>query len=132
MSHAALTAALLQTNFFTGHVPPEVVPAPFVGELRSYLPPEARVTKLALMLYCAGITPWSWAREPDWLITHDDRAIDLAAQRAGDAALHIGQASFGLLDAVHDAESWLNERGQYLADPNTGERLFPANEETLH
>lgn len=133
MSRAALQYALNQSLFMTGHLPDDIVSEPAIGELRSYLPPEARVTALALSLYVVGVTPWSWAREPDWLESHDHNdAIDIAAANAGHAAFRIAARSVGLSFAVADAESWLNERGQYLADPETGERLFDQQQETLH
>lgn len=133
MSRAALQHALNHSLFMTGHLPEDIVGDPRIGELRSYLPPDQRPTMLALSLYVVGVTPWSWAREPDWLEYHDVQAsIDVAATKAWHAAQRIAAGSIGLQAAVLEAEQWLNEQGRYLADPETGERLFPASEETLH
>lgn len=132
MSRAALQYALSQSLFMTGHIPDDIVPQARAGELRSYLPPDQRPTLLALSLYVVGVTPWSWARDPDWLEYHDVQAsIDVAATKAWHAAHRIAAGSIGLQAAVLEAEQWLNEQGRYLADPETGERLFKVYDEEV-
>lgn len=103
----------------TGHIPPEFFPPPRYGELRSYLPPEARVSTLAIMLYCAGITPWSWVwRESDWLLGHDPEVV--TAQRvkyAADEVAHKLLMEWSLQDALVEAEKLAQASGRTLFTP---------------
>ena len=108
----------MQCSLATGHVPPEFFPVPLYGELRSHLPPEARVSMLAIMLYAADITPWSWVmREPDWLLGHDPDVV--TAQRIGyaaDKAAHEMLFSVALVEAIEDARQFAASNGYTLID----------------
>ncbi len=108
----------MQCSLATGHVPPEFFPVPLYGELRSHLPPEARVSMLAIMLYAADVTPWSWAmREPDWLLGHDPDVV--TAQRIGyaaDKAAHEMLFSVALVEAIEDARQFAASNGYTLID----------------
>jgi hypothetical protein len=127
-----LTAAIRANPFMTGYIPPEIYSPPMIGELRSYLPPESRVTALAIFLYAAGVTPWSWAREPDFIVDADpDRAVAMHIE-AGIAQLEAHmRASLGLMDAVMEAELLARESGKRLYDPTTMTPLFPDEQDTL-
>jgi hypothetical protein len=106
----------VNNSLATGHIPPEFFPPPRYGELRSHLPPEARVATLAIMLYAAGITPWSWIwRESDWLLGHDPDVV--TAQRvsyAADEIAHKLRMEWALQDALADAEQLAKASGRTL------------------
>lgn len=127
-----LLAAIRANPFMTGDVPAHIYAPPNIGELRSYLPPEARVTTLAILLYAAGVTPWSWAREPDWLIAATpEETLEIVLDNTARAVYADTQKTLGLLDALMDAEVMARESGKRLYDPTTMTPLFP-DEETLH
>lgn len=111
----------MQCSLATGHIPAELFPPPLSGELRSYLPPEARVTELAIMLYLAGITPWSWAREPDWLRAHDP---DITREQIADKAVHDWLFGCALDAALAEAEGLANASGRTLF-PTAAEEAQP-------
>ena len=141
----------MNCSLATGHIPVEFFPPPLYGELRSYLPPEARVSMLAIMLYAAGIKPWSWVlRESDWLLGHDpDVVLGQKIQYAADKAAHELALNTALNDAIAEAERMAQAGGRSLfvgtdrdgqslwvgTDHETGERMFgdgePAGDEML-
>jgi hypothetical protein len=103
----------------TGVMPASYFPPNVYGELRSYLPPDCRVSFLALAIYCGGITPWSWVmREPDWLLGHDPDVV--TAQRvkyAADEVAHKLLMEWSLQDALVEAEKLAQASGRTLFTP---------------
>ena len=97
-------------------MPASYFPPNVCGELRSYLPPDCRVSFLALAIYCGGITPWSWVmREPDWLLGHDPDVV--TEQRVSYAAAEVAhklRMEWALQDALADAEQLAKASGRTL------------------
>lgn len=108
-----------QCSIATGHIPRDLFPPPLYGELRSYLPPEARVATLAIMLYAAGVTPWSWAmREPDWLLGPDPDVVTAQrVQYAADKAAHDKAMADAMLGALREARIMAATQGRELVLP---------------
>lgn len=127
----SLRDAILSNPFMTGECPTGLFFDPVIGELRSYLPPEVRVTTLALCLYSAGLTPHSWAREGQWMVAASrEQERDLYVAVASAQVSRSMAFSVGLTEALLEAESMARESGRRLVDPETGAPMFP-DEETL-
>lgn len=102
---------MLRNPFMTGDIPVHLWAEPVIGELRSYLPPEARVTTMAICLYSAGLPPASWrCREPEWPEMHDNDFVQRAAEDLRRRALF----GIGLMEALDEAREMAASQGRTL------------------